>query len=174
LKASLHEELKPTDFPKGYLGAMQGISAALRSGEILGKNHCIFNQKYVGDPVPGWLDTTDADKSVVNRNSLVGWLKSRGFNSGFFFPKGGDSPGYMNPSDPRYAPKLAATVSAWLAVTEPKGKSPKQALEKWLRENAARFGLTDEAGNPINLAIEECSKIANWQPGGGASKTPSK
>ena len=67
---------------------------------------------------------------------------------------------------------LAAAVKAWQAVTDPKGKSPKQALDKWLREHAADFGLTDDEGNPVNQAIEDCSKIANWQPGGGAAKTP--
>lgn len=52
------------------------------------------------------------------------------------------------------------------------GKTPKQALEKWLRENAADFGLTDEDGSPVNLAIEECSKVANWKLDGGPPKTP--
>ena len=39
-------------------------------------------------------------------------------------------------------------------------------------QNQISFGLTDEEGNPINQAIEECSKVANWNPGGGAPKTP--
>jgi len=34
-------------------------------------------------------------------------------------------------------------------------------------EHATDFGLTDDDGNPVNLAIEECSKVANWKTGGG-------
>lgn len=83
-----------------------------------------------------------------------------------------DSHGYLDPSNPRYAPKLAAAVKAWQAVTDPKGKSPKQALDKWLREHAADFGLLGNDGIPVNLAIKECSRVANWRPGGGAARTP--
>lgn len=116
---------------------------------------------------PDWGLTT------ISRSDLVRWLHSRGMRSGFFFPdEHTDGPGYLDPNNPRYAPKLAAAVKAWEAVTDPKGKSPKQALDKWLREHATDFRMTDEEGNPINQAIEECSKIANWQPGGGAAKTP--
>jgi hypothetical protein len=61
----------------------------------------------------------------------------------------------------------------WQAVTDAGKKSPKQALDKWLRENAVRFGLTNDEGKPIEAAIEECSKVANWNQSGGAPKTPS-
>lgn len=60
------------------------------------------------------------------------------------------------------------------AVDDLKGKSPKQALSKWLREHAAEFGLSDEEGKPNETGIEEAAKVANWQPGGGAPKTPSQ
>lgn len=83
-----------------------------------------------------------------------------------------DSHGYLDPKNPRYAPKLAASVKAWQAVTDPRGRSPKKALDNWLREHAADFGLMGDDGIPVNTAIEECSKVANWQPGGGAAKTP--
>ena len=53
-----------------------------------------------------------------------------------------------------------------------KGKTAKQALERWLRENAAGYGLSDEDGNPNAKGIEECAKVANWQHKGGAPKTP--
>ena len=80
--------------------------------------------------------------------------------------------GYLDPKHPRFAPKLAAAVRAWQSVTAPGNKSPKQAIEKWLRDHAAELGLTNQDGNPINQAIEECSAVANWQPKGGAVKTP--
>lgn len=127
--------------------------------ERLMKNYFVKNK-------PNW------EKSMVDRRDLVIWLGRNGQSSGFFFPANISAPDYLDPNNSRYAPKLAAAVKAWQAVTDPKGKSPKQALDKWLREHAADFGLTNDDGNPVNTAIEECSKIANWQPGGGAAKTP--
>lgn len=85
------------------------------------------------------------------------------------------TPEYLKPDHPRYAPKLAAAINAWVAVgneEKMKGKTPKQALEKELRKTAAKFGLINEDGNPIQTAIEECSKVANWSPSGGAPKIP--
>jgi hypothetical protein len=129
-------------------------------GEIV-EHDCFYK------PFPDW------SLSTVARDDLVAWLSSRGIRDGFFFSNASNEPEYLNPNCPRYAPKLAAAVSAWQAVNVTSGKSPKQALEKWLRENAAKFGLTDENGNPVNQAIEDSSKVANWQLGGGAPKTPS-
>jgi len=117
-------------------------------------------------------DRPDWERSTVLVEDLKQWLWSRGLRTGFFFPDETHNPDYLNPNHPRYAPKLAAAVRAWLAVSDPQGKSPKQALTKWLRENAAEFGLSDEDGNPNQTGIEEAAKVANWQPGGGAPKTP--
>lgn len=117
-------------------------------------------------------DHPDWDRTTVLVEDLKAWLWSRGARSGFFFPDEANNPDYLNPSHPRYAPKLAAAVRAWLAVNDPRGKSPKQALTKWLRENAAEFGLSDDDGNPNQTGIEEVAKVANWQLGGGAPKSP--
>jgi hypothetical protein len=120
--------------------------------------------KFFYHPYPDWNETT------IYRDDLISWLSSRGFKSVFFFPdaKATDEPDYLNKKHPRYSGKLAAAVSAWEALKESKpqsGKSPKQALEKWLKENAARFGLTDDDGNPVTTAMTECSTIANWSNG---------
>ena len=88
-------------------------------------------------------------------------------------PKNGEH--LIDPNHPRDAPKLAASVHAWLATADKdaiSGKSPKQALEKWLRENAPKYGLSDEDGNPNADGIEQCAKVANWKQKGGAPKTP--
>ena len=105
---------------------------------------------------------------------LKAWLESKGFRTGFFFPEAEEPkmPDFLNRSHPRYAPKLAAAVSAWLAVEDPGGKHPKRALEKWLREHAVDFGLTNEDGTLNETGIAEVAKVANWQPSGGAPKTP--
>ena len=115
---------------------------------------------------PDWQLTT------VRVDALRQWLAGRGIKTGFFFPTDVESPDYLNPQHPRYAPKLAAAVRAWLAVDDPKGKHPKTALVKWLREHGADYALSDDEGKPNELGIEECAKVANWQPGGGAPKTP--
>jgi hypothetical protein len=117
------------------------------------------------EPEPEWAITT------VRRVDLIEWLKAHGFNTGFFFPVATDSRDYLDPKNPRYAPKLAAAVKAWEAVTDPQRKTPKQALTVWLRENAAMFGLTDEEGRQNETGIDEVAKVANWKPG-GAAKTP--
>lgn len=111
---------------------------------------------------------------TVTVADLKAWLESKGFRTGFFFPEAEKpkTPDYLNPNHPRYAPKLAAAVSAWMAVEDPGGKHPKQALEKWLREHAAKFGLTNEDGTLNETGIAEVAKVANWQPSGGAPKTP--
>lgn len=117
---------------------------------------------------PDWGLTT------VDRAELVSWLERSGMRTGFFFPRATDDADYLDPNHPRYAPKLAAAVRAWRAVTDPNGKHPKQALEKWLREHAAEFGMTDANGKPNETGIEEVAKVANWQPSGGAPKTPAR
>lgn len=120
----------------------------------------------------GFIDNSiDPYRSTIKVESLKQWLKYKGFTSGFFFPEPVMTMDFLDPFNSRYAPKLAAAVSAWQAVTHSGKKSPKQALDKWLREHAVEFGLTNDDGKPIEQAIEECSKVANWNPKGGATKT---
>jgi hypothetical protein len=169
-------ELLPSSL-KRYLtdlhAAQTAVGNALRKQVIAGKLVGLPLYDRDGEQY-GYIEgSIDYEASQVDVESLKQWLKSRGVKTGFFFPDISDAPDYLDPSNPRYAPKLAAAVHAWQAVTEPGKKSAKQALEKWLRENAASYGLVDDDGNPINQAIEECSKVANWNAAGGAPKTPS-
>lgn len=155
------------------------------SGEVYNNGESLRLNSLKGKLVPLWVTdakggrfsaiegSIDLWESTIEVDALKLWLKDRGFSTGFFFPVTGGIPDYLDTRNPRYAPKLAAAVRAWEAVTEPGTKSPKKALDKWLREHAAEFGLTDDEGQPINQAVEDCSKVANWQPGGGAPKTPS-
>lgn len=141
-------------------------------GSIRGNLIPVWDTDLNGHPTRIIEGSVDLWLSTVEVADLKWWLKERGFTSGFFFPMTNDMPDYLDARNPRYAPKLAAAVRAWEAVTDPGTTSPKKALDKWLREHAAEFGLTDEDGLPINQAVEDCSKVANWQPGGGAPKTP--
>lgn len=171
-KNSSIEELDPPFRPPGYDAAKTAVGNALRKNIVKGMLIPIYEYDINGNQC-GILDgTIDVALSTVDVESLRTWLVSRGVRTGFFFPEGADTPDYLDPQHPRYAPKLAAAVSAWVAVAVTAGKSPKQALEKWIRENAASFALSDEDGNPNNTGIEEVAKVANWQPGGGAPKTP--
>ena len=157
--------------PRGYEAARTAIRNALSSGRINGTIKPEYTDDFNSNshPISG---TVDLHSSRVEVESLKTWLISRGFKRGFFFPNPVEEPGYLEPANPRYAPKLAAAIQAWLAVTETGGRTPKQALSKWLREHAATFDLTDEDGTPNETGIEEAAKVANWQPGGGAPKTP--
>lgn len=118
----------------------------------------------------------DIDKSILSVNSLRNFWAEKGFNAAFFFPVGSISEEYLDFQNQYYAPKLAAAVNAWKAVTHDptllSGKTPKQAMQKWLRENATRYGLTSDDGKLNETGIEEICKVANWQTGGGVAKTP--
>jgi len=121
-------------------------------------------------------------QTKITREAIIDWLKSRGMTTGFFFPEANGTPAtapastpdYLNPDHPHYTPKLAAAVKAWqaLAGIEVQGKSVKQALERWLRDNAHTLKLMKDDGSPNYTALDEIAKVANWNPKGGASRTP--
>jgi hypothetical protein len=103
-------------------------------------------------------------------------MRERNFPDGFFIATRDEVDKLADPACDFYAPKLAAAVRAWNEVTgDPEalnGKTPKKALEIWLRKHANEYGLTGKDGNPNELGIEEICKVANWKPSGGASPTP--
>lgn len=160
---------KSHEKPTGYEATALAFTAALRKDSITGRKVFDPDSGYNGE-ICGELNIY---ASSVDVDSLKRWLTARGIRTGFFFPAALDVPDYLNPSHSRYSKKLAATVHAWLAVENPGvGKSPKAALDRWLREHAAEFNLTNETGYPVTKAMEECSIVANWKPSGGAEKTP--
>jgi hypothetical protein len=167
---------QPEDRPVGYDAAKTAISNALRSDATVGRIRPIYEYDINGNTCGVIEDSVDLINSRVEVEPLRKWLAGRGFSTGFFFPEPRHSQDYLDPRHPRYAPKLAAAVQAWMAMGNEnafEGKSPKQALAKWLREHATDFGMTDDDGKPNETGIEEAAKVANWQPMGGAPKTPS-
>jgi len=116
----------------------------------------------------------DWDLTTIRVDDLKKWLEGRGFKTGFFFPLATDIPDFLDPHNDCYAPKLAAAIGAWQAVSSDSGlmrsKTVKQAMIVWLRRNADKYGLTKDDGNPNDQGIEEVAKIANWKPKGGAPK----
>jgi hypothetical protein len=165
----------PENRPVGYEAAKAAISNALLRDAIVGNIVPESEYDTNGNPYGSIDGTIVISLSTVEVKSLRDWLFKRGFKSGFFFPDNFDSPDYLDPDHSRYAPKLAAAVTAWLAVDDEestKGMTAKQALVKWLREHAAKYKLSDSEGKPNETGIEECAKVANWQEKGGAPKTP--
>jgi len=158
--------------PQGYGALKTAISNAIISEQIKAISRPAIDQDYGGE-IP---NSIDIDTTMLSVNSLKEYLKAKGFNDGFFFPEGTILEEYLDKNNPCYAPKLAAAVNAWKVITNnpelQKGKTPKQALEKWLRENASKYNLTKDDGTPNETGIQEISKIANWKPEGGAAKTP--
>ncbi len=125
-------------------------------------NDCIFFKKE-----PDW------DKTTVEKGDLKKFLYDSGLRTGFFFPDGvSDTPGYLNPSHPRYSKKLAACIDAWEAMDDEsklKGTATKQALLEYLKKSDF---LADVDGNVSASAAEDCATVANWNTKGGAPKTP--
>lgn len=113
----------------------------------------------------------DELETRIDVSDLKEWLKKKKIKSKFFLPEIENSEAYADPDSEFYAPKLAAAVEAWSAIVQDQslriGKSPKQAIEKWLQENKERYELSNEA-------IEQISTVANWNQKGGAPVTPSR
>jgi hypothetical protein len=165
----------PRDFLRYFSATFTAITNAINGNRLTAK---IQGYDYgFMDPSPN-EDTTDWYNSTIIVDDLRIWLKSRGINSGFFFPDALPIPDYLNPEYQNYSPKLAAAVRAWEAVAtdthyRKSGKSIKNDIIKWLYKNAENFGLVREDGKPNKNAIEnQIAKVANFEYGGGAPTTP--
>ena len=153
--------------PKGYETVKGAIIRGIEKGRIEGQIN--------PNPCDEWGMPCTAH-SEVNIDSLRNFFKEKNWTtSKFFFPDGDDGVSYLNPNNPKYSPKLAAAVMAWKAVSSDdrllKNKSPKKALEIWIKNNSDEYGLLKEDGTENKQAIEEIAKIANWNIKGGATKT---
>ena len=160
----------PNEVSEDISPFLNAIKNAARSGKI-DMTPVLFDGYGNGDEI-------DWNKSTVSVEGLCEWMRRRNFQDGFFLEQHVEIDNLANSSDQFYAPKLAAAVRAWNEVTaDPEalnGKTPKRALEVWLRKHAAEYGLTNKDGNPNELGIEEVCKVANWKPAGGATPTPTK
>ena len=150
----------------GYDAVMAALVSDIKGKRLLANVPDGGDEDYVA---PLW------DEATVMVDELRAWLKKRGVETGFFFPRPA-GPVYLSPVHPHYSAKLAAAISAWKAVSENpelrRGRTVKKALDVWLRQHANEFGLTKDDGNPNEQGIEEVAKIANWDTEGGAPKTP--
>jgi hypothetical protein len=166
------KDWKRHEQPDGYGAVIRGIGSVL-DRKVKGVHVPYYETDINGNRTHAIDGSTNTDESSVNVESLIAWLRIRGYETGFFFPtKAVESgPAYLDKTHPRYAPKLAALVSAWLEFEDVPGKTVKQSIERWLRANAGRYGLTDDEGNPMGTTITALSAVANWKFG-GAANTP--
>jgi hypothetical protein len=162
--------------PEGYGAVKTALLVAAKQGILEVDIQEQWDTDFNGNPDGLIKGSIDIDRSYITVASIRRFLKERNFRSGFFSPQEVASPDYLDTGNPCYAPKLAAAVEAWTVVTGEKKyeteSTPKQLMEKWLRENAIRFGLNKADGKLNEDAIAQITKIANWKPEGGASKTP--
>ncbi|HEY1072856.1 hypothetical protein [Brevundimonas sp.] len=157
-----------TNTPAGYVAVRSALYNAVKSGRLKATERPNLDED--GNPYG-----IDVHETVIDVGDLAQFFRSSGHEAPFFDRPSNSQAGL--PGGPPYPPKLAAANKAWAAVTaDPRllaGKSPKQALEKWLSENAADLQLLNRDGTVNRTGIEEICKVANWKPSGGATPTPS-
>ena len=171
-KYSSVEHWNSEERPAGYDIVRRAIANALSKGEIKGNVIHLQESAYRQNPFP-----VDVKGSTVFIKSLLEWLKKKDRNNNPLANMLSSRQAYLDPNHERYAPKLAAAVNAWEAMEDASlyaGKSPKKALEAWLKAHAADFDLILQDGHPNRNGITEAAKVANWQPSSGAPKTPSR
>ncbi|WP_375703284.1 hypothetical protein [Bartonella sp. AD13SXNS] len=169
-KGDIYEGRRKIPFDKTahFRGAYNAIVQAGKEGQL--------KMKLSYNPF-GYIN---ADSSYVLVDDLKKWLSSRGLRPAFFFPEDDSAEtkdqkyAFQDPTHPRYAPKLAAIVAAWEAVSEAEGgKTVKGTLIKWLQQNADQYDLRNKKNGKLKEdVIEQLASIANWEPTGGAPKTP--
>lgn len=154
--------------PTGYVAVRSALYNAVLSGRL----KAIQRPCYDNDGNPYGMDVTE---TLIDVDDLAQFLRSSGFQAPFFDRPSNNQA--LLAGGPAVPPKLAAANKAWAAVAaHPSlliGRSPKQALEKWLSENAADLRLLNRDGTINRTGIEEICKVANWKPSGGATPTPS-
>ena len=156
--------------PEGYDAARHAIMAAIKTKRILGSIGT-YREEADGE------EYVSANATTVDVNSLKDWLVTKGLTRHFFFFPETKVSEFLDRDHPRYSPKLAAAVTAWQTLDEEtklEGKTPKQAVQKWLREHAAEYGICDEDGKPNESVVDSISQIVNWRTKGGAPRTPNK
>lgn len=161
----------PEEQPPGYVAVLTALQNDIHSKWLNAKI------QYTPLAYENLSEDIDWDRTRVSVNDLKGWLSERGYLTGFFSPDGPITAEYLDLTNPDFSPKLAAAVNAWKAISEERrskqsGRSVKADLTKWLNLHAPEYGLTNREGEPNKQAIEEVAKVANWNPKGGAPKTP--
>lgn len=167
------EDWDPQNQPTGYSAVKNALITAIERQEIYADivyKKTPLNPNYSVE-TNNLVDELNIFLTKVSEQSILKFLNGKPIKSQFFSndPNGANQ---FDESGEFYSPKLAAANEAWKAVTTEKHRlnrcTPKQALEKWLEENASRYGLLNSDGSFNKNGIEEVAKIANWKTKGGA------
>lgn len=114
-------------------------------------------------------------ETLIEVEELKKWLLSRNCRPTFFFgDEATKTPKYLDKTHPHFASQLAAAIQTWEAIQDPelrKRKSVKSAAKDWLQNHYTEFDLIHD-GKRNESAIERIATLTNWEPGGGAPKTP--
>jgi hypothetical protein len=109
----------------------------------------------------------DWEHTKISVDGIRDWLRMKEHRSGFFeiSSKVG---GFRNPEHVHYAPELHCAVDAWEALEEEDvGKNPKEEIEAWVDQHQNNYKW--------DYALQKAKRIGqvcNWNPKGGANKTP--
>lgn len=164
------ERISDSQCPDGYVAISTAFKHALDTGKIKPSK---LTKTYDDDG--NGVEYIDIHSTTISVEEIDRFLRSSGMVCEFF-----DRTEFQQSTGvaihPAMPPKLTAALRAWSAVSgDParlRSKSPKQALEQWLVENARELGLHNRDGTVNRTGIEEICKVANWKPGGGATPTP--
>lgn len=148
------------ELPFHHLSTILGIiEAAIAAGSLT--------------PLPS--DDPMFEEARIRVEELKDWLASKNRKPEFFFGSQASAvPDYLDENHPRFSHQLNAAVKAWEAIQDEelrKGKSIKAAATGWLENNYRALGLVHK-GERNNSAIERIAALINWEPTGGAPKTP--
>ena len=158
------EGMRPDEQPNSYSPLRSLILNAVNRRYIAADIAESYDQE-------GMYEGTSVYNTRISRAVLIEYFAEKGIKS-IYFKDNKEHEDQYNKNSPFYSPKLAAANEAWKAVTTEKHRlnkcTPKQALEKWLEENASRYGLLNSDGSFNKNGIEEVAKIANWKTKGGA------
>lgn len=172
--------------PEGFDTVLAALKNALITDRIKPTHTVKVKQRLQTEDDVGamaWMeiesDDFDFQRTTISVTDLKRWLIGKGMKGRFFFPDGVEhQAAYLDPTHKCYAPKLAATIKAWTVVTQDKsllkGLTPRMAIEEYLVKNAPLFGLVKDDGGINETAIEEMSRIANWDMSGGTPKAQRK
>lgn len=158
------ETVTPDDVPSVYFPIVQFIVDAVITGYVYAETIDRFDEH-------GCCLGLNLLETKIARETMIMLLEEKGINSRYFRPLSNNIDP-LNTNSEFYSSKLAAANEAWKTVITEKHRlnkcTPKQALETWLEENAARFGLLNSDGSFNRSGIEEVAKVANWKTKGGA------
>jgi hypothetical protein len=150
----------------------EALSSALEQAIKVGslQPFAVYGWDDNGDRAPLYLNQVSphagiSDVSTAKVEDLAVWCDKKGITH--YWPRHKERTPQTLSDSRAYPPELQAAIEAFEAVSnDPQltvGRSVKAALTEWLRLNKTDLS---------NGACERIATVANWQPSGGAPKTP--